>query len=954
MSMAHVMKVLVLILLSCAFSFALSYEIRPPKSAIVIQLTGKERNFEEITKLAEKIVRREVEAMDNAARPYWQKRIELGLTPPGSLFILPRIAVVKDASGKFLKSATFSSSKRGSLTLEFPDQGNDPGPFPDAYKQLLQETFDTFEPVLDTFFGMPFQGGVVKVYNKDAVIGDRDAVAGGIYFPDDGSGNPAIWFPVYNAKETAVVNFLHCLYHAYVGPAAFQYDAWSEGLARATTMETCRLNRSILQGMGLDLETLDLVISNTYDNSFLYSWYNQPPLGNPTFIAPNLKDGDLPPGGSLGGIFLMRYRQAGTAWAKFFAEYSPGFFASFLEDYYTAFINNPAISGDIPALVSLMQNAMDEVKGTGAKIEEQPFADWVRRQYILDTTVSLGRKMFVESIPIIFGLSGNDFGVFAIWTSYYETYPGGEEQLLSGTSFPIYWDSVFSRMFLTGQDDRVDFAAGFGSVTPNLLDIFGGVYYKATVELPLGENIARTILPAGAIATSKNPIPNNFYGTVVGFDGFVTGGDGSIGGFVRITIPGKTPISVPLRNGAFGMKLPDDYFSNPATGVNIPRHAKIEVILKNFDSGNETVLKTIFVNTWGTSLGLTIFADTDEANEEDSEGTYQFPGGLRGGVQMIGFPVRPFVTDMAQILGLNPLETLVARWRQDLLKYDMYPNIPPFDYGRGYYIRMPSDVPNFTIFGAKPGKQPLSVPMQVGWNQITNPFDAEITFANISVQKATESAVDIPDAIAKGWIDTVMFKFNPGAPDLYSGVPEGGTLVPADSFFPGEGVFVRVLATEGVTFTFRPGAFERKERSHFRTDLPHWIARLYWEGLNVEKSVVEIGYKPGANPGYDIGLDALLPPIWGGALQAQLGGTSPMFRDIRGDSAKVWKITLTGLHEGKAYYLRSTFKIFQGSAPKLFLYDSNMKFLTRLGDGTSYLFLPKQKKQDFYVVAADK
>jgi len=948
-----VMRYCAVFLLSCVFSSALSGEFRPPKSAIVIQLSGKERAFEDITELAERVVRREVEAMDSAARLYWQRRIDLGLTPTGSLFILPRIAVVKDPSGKYLQKAKCTTNQRSSLTLEFPDEGNDPGPFPDAYKQLLQNTFDTFRPVLDTFFGLPFQGGVVKVYNKDAVIGDRDAVAGGIYFPDDGSGSPAIWFPVYNSKETAVVNFLHCLYHAYVGPAMFQYDAWSEGIARAATMETCRLNRGVLQGMGMDLETLDLVISNTYDNSSLYSWYNQPPLGNPTFIAPNLKDDDLPPGGSLGGIFLMRYRQAGTAWAKFFAEYSPGFFASFLEDYYAAFMNDPAISGNVPALVSLMQNAMDEVKGQGAKIEEQSFADWYRRQYILNTSVSLGKKMFVESIPIVYGLGGDDFGVFAIWTSYYETHPGGAEQLLSGTSFPIYWDSFFSRMFLTGQDDRVDFTAGFGSITPNLPDVFGGVYYKATVELPLSENIVRTVLPAGAIATAKNSIPNNFYGTVIGFDGFVTGGGNSIGGYVRLTITGKNPISAPLRNGAFGTKLPEDYFSNPATGVNIPRHAKVEVILKNFDSGKETVLKTLFVNTWGTSLGLTIFADTDETNEEDSEGAYRFPGGLKGGVQMVGFPVRPFVTDMAQILGLNPLETLVARWRQDLLKYDMYPNIPPFDYGRGYYIRMPTDVPDFTIVGAKPGRQPMSVPLQVGWNQIANPFDTEITFVNVSVQKATESAVDIADAIAKGWIDTVMFTFVPGAPDLYSGVPEGGTLVPADSFLPGEGVYVRVLATEGVTFTFRPGAFERKERSHFRADTTHWTARLFWEGSNLEKSIVEVGYKPGANPGYDQGLDALLPPIWGGAIQAQLGGSSPMFRDIRGDSAKIWKVTLTGLHVGKPYHLRSVLKINQGAAPKLFLYDSKMKFLTRLGDGTSYLFLSKQKQQDFYILAAD-
>ena len=67
-----------------------------------------------------------------------------------------------------------------------------------------------------------------------------DAVVGGFYLDDNGSGEREIRFPVYAAPEAAAVNFVHCLLLAYLGSKDYGFDAFSEGLVRASTMRIAR------------------------------------------------------------------------------------------------------------------------------------------------------------------------------------------------------------------------------------------------------------------------------------------------------------------------------------------------------------------------------------------------------------------------------------------------------------------------------------------------------------------------------------------------------------------------------------------------------------------------------------------------------------------------------------------------------------------------------------------
>ncbi|MCH8273636.1 MAG: hypothetical protein IH851_02465 [Armatimonadetes bacterium] len=910
-----------------------------PQSAILVPLTGREATPAAVREKIAETVRAELLALDAAVSRYHSESVRLGLCPPNLPFIIPRVVLLQrpgEVAGRGGVSAS-ASLRGGDLVLAFPPVGNDPGPFHPLYQQLLVDTFAAAKPVMDALFGAPFQGGTLEVFNMDDAIGDRDAVSGGVYLPDGGAGTPAIWFPVYLSPEAAAINFIHVLYLAYIGPAQFDYDAWNEGFARAATMQTARLGAL---PSGLDPDSIDDVLISSYDISARYSWYNQPPLGNNRFIAPNLRNLPLPAGGSLGGLYLMRYRQAGTVWAKVLKEY-PGFFSTFLPQYYL----NPGISGDIPALVALSQTTMDTLAGgPNATIEGRLFADWHRRQYILDTSVTRGRKVFVEAIPITFGLSGSDFGVFAFWASYFETIDqDGNEQLLSGTSFPLYWDADFLRMFPSAQVDRMDIAAGFGSVTPNLFDLFGTggntEWYKATVEIPVADVIGRAVVPAGAIATAQDPARKNFYGTVMGFDGDDATGNPDITGTVRLTFldpPAQAAVIAPLRNGAFSAMVPDPGFSRP-------RRIMIEV-LREISGVPEPPMHTEFVNTWGPELGLDI--------RLSDEGVFSPPGGLAGGVQMVGFPVRPYDTDMSAVLGLPPNQTLVARWQQHRFRYGLWPSLSPFHWGRGYFVRMPAADPGFSVFGRTPGPQPVSVPLQVGWNQIVNPFDTLLTVGDITVQRGAELEKTYSDAITEGWIGGEMFEFVPGAPDPFSGLPEGGTMSPVISFQPGRALFVRALVPEGITFTFRPfvvaGAHGGSSSGSLRLN---WLGVLTFSGLDVEESRIEVGQAFGATRGYDVGLDALLPPAWGGALQAQLDGAEPAYRDIRAPGWPIWEIRLTGLRPGAVYELQFTVPVRNRRTPRFILQDRESRRAGFLRPGRTYSFTARSAEHRFRLAA---
>lgn len=749
----------------------------------------------------------------------------------------------------------------GDITLVFDTSGS--RIFPATYRQLLQDVFTAVKPTLDIVFGQASEAGPVLVKNYDADIGDRDAVAGGYFVPNNGSGGREIRFPVYVSPEATAVNFVHCLLLAYLGPNNYAFDGFQEGIVRAATMKAVRTTGAL--PATLDPNVVESALQNTYDVGSFYDWYNQRALGGPLFIAPNLRDLPLPAGGSLGGIYLLRYQMSGSAWQKLVAE-NPGFLREFNRRFYL----NPTIRNDVAALAGIGQQALDTVTGiANATIEGFSFAEWVKRQFILESKVSLGQKLLVQPIPITTGLGGTDFGVFDVSATYFETQPGGNEALLSGTSFPIFWDHAFDRVFPSSQEERMDIAGAYGSVTPNIPDINSGVQYRCTIDIPVSDKIARAIVPVGSIATAANPTENNFYGTLSGSN--LTGGTLSVRAFIGSTNLG----TVPVRNFAFGTNY---------TQVAFAGYARLRVdILKG---GN--VIATRFVNKGPGPLALDL---------RTGEGPVNVP--LLKGIQMWGAPSNPFVSGAGDLFNLPENQVLAARYDSALADYALYPDSGAIEQGGGYFVR--SNVARtVTVEGRNPA-MPIAVALKPGWNMVSNPLNENTTFNRIQVVRTAEFPKLFAEA-ANVDIDSTVFGFTRGPADAATGAPETGNYAAATSFEPGKAYFVRCLAPEGATLLFFPSANILRP-----ANVPTPTGWRVGATITDSRSTVPVGFGRSNTATSVVDReDSLLPPRLVGGLYATMEvGRAELYRDVKHIGGREhFALRLEGLKPGTYYTIQ--------------------------------------------------
>lgn len=775
----------------------------------------------------------------------------------------------------------------GDISLVFDAAGD--RAFPQAYRDLLQNVFNIAKPTLDVVFGQASSAGPVLVKNFDADIGDRDAVVGGYFLPNNGTGQPEIRFPVYASSEAATVNFIHCLLLAYVGPNAYGFDAYQEGLVRAATMKVCRTPGAL--PATLDGNLVESVLDNTYDVGAFYDWFNQRALAGPQFIASNLRADPLPPGGSLGGVYLLRYQMAGSAWQKLIAE-NAGFIAEFNRRYYAS----PGAGSNPAQLVSIGQAALDTVKGiANARVEGLLFADWVRRQHILDTRAIRGRRLLVQPIPITGGLGGSDFGVFDVSATYFLSQAGNNESLLSATAYPIFWDHDFNRVFPGPQEDVMPIAGAYGSVTPNLPNLYGGSAYRATVDIPVADQVARAYVPAGSIATATNPVPNNLYGTVTGL-ALPQGSTAQFRAYINTT----KIADVPITRGAFGARV------TLATYLNYVR-LRVEVV--EIAGAVETVRLTRFVSKGPGELALDLRVNGDV--------TYAVPGGLLRGIQTFGLPLEPYASDAAELLGLPESQVQLARYDSTTVSYDLYPNTGAVSQGAGYFLRLNTAQPTFTVRGQSHPRTPVTVKLRPGWNLIANPLNENVSLTRVFVVKTTLSPERYTDVRGTD-VGTEFFGFVRGSNDPASGAPETGTMVAATAFEAARAYYVRVLAPEGVNLVFFPSGMSSMPTPP-RASIPpspSWQMRLNLLGT---RALAFVGQSSTATPLIDPREDAPMAPRTGG-LQILVDGAVPLYRDLRRLNApSTYRVRMEGLTRGMRYQL--SFDAFHGQVPPFLLHD---------------------------------
>jgi hypothetical protein len=758
-------------------------------------------------------------------------------------------------------------TRNGGLTLQFETGGN--RAFPPVYQSLLQNTFDAARTTLNLVFGAPARSGTVRVLNYDADLTDRDAVAGGVYVAAGLGGIPEIRFPVYNNTEAAALNFLHTVLLAYQGERPYPFDAYQEGFARAALMRVARTPAAV---PGLDPDQIEAVLTGTYDVGALYDWTNQRSLGGERFIAPNLRDVSLPAGGSLGGIFLQRYIMSGSVWLKVLAEH-PTFIATF-----NGFAQGrPTTIFNPEEFIAVGQQTLNTIRPGDPTIEGLRFREWAQRQFILETRNTAGLKLLVEPIPIVSGLTAGDFGVFNIQTTYLRADGMGNETLLRGTSFPIFWDVDENRVLPDAQSERMDIVAGYGSVTPNFEDRDAGRNYRIALDVPLQDQVHRAYVPAGAVARPGSPV-SDFYGTVSGVS-VPTGGTLS----VRVSSGAFSFGDVAVQQGAFGTRF--------GTPLWLDSRVLDIAVLRTNSIGVSEVAFTRRVNKGPGPLALDLRAGDD--------GAFILPLGIPAGLSLIGFPTDPYRSFAPDLLGLSPAETQVARWDPSTGRYALFPEVEPFQIGRAYFVRAPRPLP-FAVAGRVTGNLSYPVALRPGWNLVTTPNGTAVPLSRIRVVRGTEFPVEFPDARGTE-IGADFFEFVPGAADAVSGLPETGTFRAATLFEPGKGYFVRCLAAEGVTLVFRPASGPTTSaQTRTRGTSGNYRIRVDVTGGG-EAARAILGLSDTATQRFDPAEDSPLPPGIGG-LQVVSVNDGRWYRDTRRRKGRpTFTVQLEGLRPGRRY-----------------------------------------------------
>ncbi|MEP0766743.1 MAG: hypothetical protein HRF45_09425 [Fimbriimonadia bacterium] len=891
-----------------------------PQQAIVVDVDGLDP-AQVRAKVVERvqIVQR---AMTEAGRPLIRELKARGLMPRDMVWPVTHVVLLREngrlllprSNGSLPPSGEGVSIQNGCLSLQFSTAQGET--FTSQYQAVLQGVFDTANPLIEGIYGAPYPAacGPITVVNYDADIGDRDAVVGGIYLASDPThgGGPTILFPVYNNLAAAAVNFLNLLVHAYHGPAMLHFDAWEQGFSRAVTM---RVARQVYPDTFTfpDGSRAGPVLEATYEARSFYDWWNQPALGNNSFIAPSLKNAPINPGFT-GGLFLVRYMMAGSAWAKVLTE-DPAFFTKFHAAYY-ADPDPPAnLAGNVPTLKTIAAAATPEVEGL-------PFASWFHRQHILNSSVQVGRKLHSQVIPLCGGLQPGETGVFIILYNYFNTSKSGDESLLNGISFPIYWTFDFARMNLGAQYERVNLLGGSAGLAPSFTDSTQAV----TIDTPVAETLSRVVLPIGTVCTQT--LGNDFYGTVLGLSDYdpVTG----LGGTVTLKLP-TGDVTANVVRGAFGAQVPT---------LTAPQRATVEV-----RDRSGTLLATRKVNTGAAPLALSL--------QVTEQGTHAQR--ISDGIQMITVPIWPSETDTAILLGMPPGEMLFARWRQDLFRYTLYPATPPIQPGYAFFVKLPL-ARDVTFTGTRPpADRAFAVPLQVGWNQIGNPIRATgaTSLADVWVQSGpNDPAIGWDEAVTKGWVSPTVFRF-----DRDISNPDAGTNQPATAVEALKGYWVRVRAPEGVTILFRPNS-GLGPVAPYRSRTPSWHVDVTIRAENGSTAEARLGADPTASDRADPQWDTPLPPAFGPGLQLSFphpewgADKGDYYSDVRADRRQSeWTLRASGLTPDTTYTLTWDVSATMRREMRLTLTDPRTGRVVNMRGSASLTFTASDAEQMFVIRA---
>lgn len=818
---------------------------------------------------------------------------------PGRQLDVVDFAIVRRGGKLLTKAADASRSApptRGAntLTFSFPNDGS-ANSWSAAKAQQLLGLSNGLIPELTTVLGVPAWTGTVKVLNKDPYLGTVNEIIGALFVFDPGSSSYQIWFPSFVDSQTEFLAMAQTMAQAWHGPDMIGYDAWEKGMARAIAVIAAQ-----------DLKTYPGVASATIDpaNGFYYTpdydLLNQPALGNSTFMPPTKgkQTGPTVNPTQFGGMMIPRLQMSGSAWLKCYIE-NPSFFSAFNSAYYSAFTADPTIANDVNRLRALAAAAVPNVEG-------QAFDAWFEQQFVLDTSVTVGTKLYAHtSATFPDAVSPAGAAVFLI---YYSTTSTGDESDLNGTSQVVYWDYSFSNRLQLPTFESVTIADGFGSVAPFFQGIGGTPpdQMRVAMDFPVNKEYVRVYFPTGQTGTVA--APNTFSGVLTGQDTGTVSATFNSGGSI-------TPITATVAQGAFGAT------GNVGTGF-----SRTAIVVAQAGTPTLTFKRNLFIRT-GDVAPIFQFA----ALGTSTTLTHSFSNGA----QMISLPIRPLLPDIATVLGASPANALIAQFRQDNTigsdLYLRYPMLPAYQPGYGMWTDFPSVTtpPSPGIVGIPYDtvSQPnVSIGLQFGWNQIGPPYNMAMNInTDVQFQYLGGTVGQYSDAVSNGWISAGIIGYDPttGYEDITN--PTNIQLFPTNQLEPWVGYWINVTVPEGITMTFlspqsraaqaRRAALQLKRGAQplTRAAVGSWrIGMQLSDGTHT--STATIGQMPGASGSYKPGLDISSPPDAPGApplkirLPAKQG--NPTTRGAPGDlmadmrpltGRTVWDLAVT-LPAGKRTY----------------------------------------------------
>lgn len=836
-----------------------------PQNAVIVDVANPNNPDEVESAVARALGGRTRSAASSGMSRQIAKLREAGMIRPDVDPVLYTTILVR-SNGSFDDPPTRATRAYGGGTITFTYSG-----WSAADEALLKSFVQIAYPILVQIYGSPAKTITVQVKN-DTTQTERDSLLGGVYVTGSGV-QPQIILWRYSSNISLERSLLHMMIHAFHDTAAFSYDAWEEGFTRAAAVAAGEeIDKKITNKLSSGLEEMDFV-GRSFGDAFYYMMpnyelLNQPALSNNKFLTSwtdSLQGGDM-----FGGMIIPRLGMSSTAWLKVYIERlradGQSFFKLFNEEYYLQLSGSSGIAGNVPALKGIASSITSTVEG-------QTFDDWFGRQYIFDTSVSIGKKLYAYTFPPDTPEDPDSEGYSVpTFLVYYNTTATGNETPLTGTVYPVFWDYLYENdIFLAGQYETVIIANGEGYVTPTFyIDNLGGAQ-RIAIDYTLGTETTRVYFPAGMAGTAASP--NSFQCVVVGADS----------GTVVVKVDSEaTGASKSVVKGAFGTSSTTPVLGFSRLNITYTQTGGTP-LTKTVNVGPGNYMTLLYAQSAGKTLVHTFMA----------------------GTRMISLPMTTYTQNQAAALqngngapAIPENNLLIARWNPLLsasYKYEMYPRTPPFTPGRAYWAKFPSTV-TVTVTGEVPDPAgSYRIGLSAGWNQVGSPFESAVSVSNLMVEEGNDEPVSFSTAWSTGLIGKTIWKYTPG-----TGYTE------ATSLDPWEGYWIKCNVPDGVVLivpgpgrsasrAISTGASTGAGRSIVTGN--DWAIHLSAHSSDGDASRVTLGVAAAATDGFDNAFDSEAPPSYGQGVDitAQPDGITACAVDTRAaTSSKVsWDMVVT-------------------------------------------------------------